>query len=120
MASLPVLVLNSGSSSIKFSIYEAGGGSREKLLEGAVEGIGTDLGQFWVKISSGDNLVNQKRALPTLAEAFSGWRDSPPHRANMLLKDATQMGIAAAYAPGSKYKVFWALILAAPSADRRG
>src|ERR1700744_2292748 len=71
MASLPVLVLNSGSSSIKFSIYEAGGSSREKLLEGAVEGIGTDLGQFWVKTSSGDNLVNQKRALPTLAEAFS-------------------------------------------------
>jgi len=58
----------------------------------------------------------------TLAEAFSGWRDSPPHRANMLLKDATQMGIAAAYSPGSKYKVFWSLILAAPaaSADKRG
>lgn len=55
----------------------------------------------------------------TLAEAFSGWRDSPPHRANMLLKEATQMGIAAAYAPASKYKVFWSLILAAPP-DRRG
>jgi uncharacterized protein YkwD len=55
----------------------------------------------------------------TLAEAFSGWRDSPPHRANMLLKDATKMGIAAVYAPGSKYKVFWTLILAAPG-DRRG
>jgi len=50
----------------------------------------------------------------TLAEAFSGWRDSPPHRANMLLKGATHIGIATAYAPGSKYKVFWALILAAP------
>jgi uncharacterized protein YkwD len=50
----------------------------------------------------------------TLAEAFSGWRDSPPHRANMLLKGATKMGIAAIYAPGSKYKVFWSLILAAP------
>ncbi len=32
----------------------------------------------------------------TLAQAFSGWRDSPPHRANMLLKGATRMGIAAA------------------------
>jgi uncharacterized protein YkwD len=50
----------------------------------------------------------------TLAEAFSGWRDSPPHRANMLLNGATRMGIAAVYAPESKYKVFWALILAAP------
>jgi uncharacterized protein YkwD len=50
----------------------------------------------------------------TLAEAFSGWRASPHHRANMLLKGATRMGIAAVYAPNSKYKVFWALILAAP------
>jgi uncharacterized protein YkwD len=55
----------------------------------------------------------------TLAEAFSGWRDSPSHRANMLHRGVTKMGIAAAYAPGTKYKVFWALILAAPD-DRRG
>lgn len=55
----------------------------------------------------------------TMAEAFSGWRDSPHHRANMLLSGATHMGIAAVYAPGSKYRVFWALILAAPD-DRRG
>ncbi len=54
----------------------------------------------------------------TIAEAFSGWRDSPPHRANMLLKGATRMGIAAVYVPTSKYKVYWSLILAAPD-DRR-
>jgi hypothetical protein len=29
------------------------------------------------------------------------------------------MGIAAAYAPNTKYKVFWSLILAAPD-DHRG
>jgi len=50
----------------------------------------------------------------TLAEAFSGWRDSPPHRANMLLKGATRIGIAAAFTPASKYKVYWTLILAEP------
>jgi uncharacterized protein YkwD len=54
----------------------------------------------------------------TLAEAFSGWRDSPGHKANMLLKGATQMGIAAVYVPNTKYKVFWALILAAPDHPR--
>ena len=54
----------------------------------------------------------------TLAEAFSGWRDSPQHRANMLLSGATRMGIAAVYAPNSKYKVFWSLILAAPDEKR--
>lgn len=55
----------------------------------------------------------------TLAEAFSGWRDSPPHRANMLNKGVTRMGIAAIYSPKSKYKVFWTLILATPD-DKRG
>ena len=48
----------------------------------------------------------------TMAEAFSGWRDSPPHRANMLKSGVNKIGIAATYAPGTKYKVFWTLILA--------
>lgn len=52
----------------------------------------------------------------TLAEAFSGWRDSPPHRANMLNRDVTKLGIAASYAPNTKYKVFWTLILASTDA----
>ncbi|MEX0753319.1 MAG: CAP domain-containing protein [Xanthobacteraceae bacterium] len=56
----------------------------------------------------------------TLAEAFSGWRDSPPHRAKMLLKDVTRMGIAAVYQPNTKYKVFWTLILAAPQEKQGG
>ncbi len=52
----------------------------------------------------------------TLAEAFSGWRDSPPHRANMLKGGVTRLGIAASYVPNTKYKVFWTLILAARDA----
>ena len=55
----------------------------------------------------------------TLADAFSGWRDLPSHRANMLNRSVTRMGIAAAYAPASKYKVFWTLIFAG-SDGRRG
>lgn len=47
-----------------------------------------------------------------LAEAFSGWRDSPQHDRVMKLTGATRMGIATAYAPGSKYQVYWALIMA--------
>jgi uncharacterized protein YkwD len=54
----------------------------------------------------------------TLAEAFSGWRDSPPHRANMLNAAVTRIGIAAVYSPTSKYKVFWALILAGERGQR--
>jgi len=55
----------------------------------------------------------------TIAEAISGWRDSPQHRANMLNANVTRMGIATVYAPKSKYKVFWALILAKPD-ERHG
>jgi uncharacterized protein YkwD len=54
----------------------------------------------------------------TLAEAFSGWRDSSPHRANMLLAGASRMGIAAVYTPDSKYKVYWSLILAEPDENK--
>jgi uncharacterized protein YkwD len=50
----------------------------------------------------------------TLAEAFSGWRDSPDHKKNMLMPQATRIGIAVAQAPGYKYKVFWAMVVAEP------
>ncbi|HVZ82204.1 MAG TPA: acetate/propionate family kinase [Terracidiphilus sp.] len=70
MPSLPVLVLNSGSSSIKFSVYEAAGTARTRLFEGAVDGIGTDLGKFWIKDAEGAKIVDQTPSLPTRAVAF--------------------------------------------------
>jgi acetate kinase len=70
MASLPVLVLNSGSSSIKFAIYEAGSAEPVRLYEGAVDGIGTEQGKFWIKIASGEKLIDQSPALPNRSVAF--------------------------------------------------
>jgi uncharacterized protein YkwD len=54
---------------------------------------------------------NVSAGYDTLAEAFSGWRQSAQHNARMLEPRARKMGLATAYAPGSKYKIFWALIL---------
>ena len=75
MADLPVLVLNSGSSSIKFSIYEAGQAERRKLFEGAVDGIGTDpaqkLGKFWIKDADGNKLRDEAPPLPSLNAAYA-------------------------------------------------
>jgi acetate kinase len=71
MPSLPILVLNSGSSSIKFSLYEAGNGERTRLLEGAVDGIGTDLGKFWIKYAADKKLVDQTPAVPSRLQAGS-------------------------------------------------
>jgi acetate kinase len=70
MPSLPVLVLNSGSSSIKFSVYEAGDGQRTRLIEGAVDGIGTDLGKFWIKNGAGKKVIDETPLVPTRAVAF--------------------------------------------------
>jgi len=70
MSLLPILVLNSGSSSIKFSIYEAGDGRRRKLYEGAVDGIGTEQGKFWIKDTEGNKLVDRSPALPNRSVAF--------------------------------------------------
>lgn len=56
--------------------------------------------------------VNLSAGYRTLAEAFSGWRDSPQHDRVMKARTAGRMGLATAYAPGSKYKVYWALIVA--------
>src|SRR5712691_1209172 len=91
--------------------------SRDKLDHNVIRGFNERLrAQGYQAKTAAENI---SAGYHTLAEAFSGWRDSPPHRANMLLNGATRMGIAAVYAPKSKYKVFWALILAAPD-ERRG
>ncbi len=73
-----ILVLNSGSSSIKFSMWEASGEQRQKLLEGEVEGIGANQGssaEFWIKSwmdgADGAKLVNESPHLPDLASAFA-------------------------------------------------
>jgi acetate kinase len=51
-------------------MYEAGSGERTRLFEGAVDGIGTDLGKFWIKDAAGKKLVDQTPPVPSRAEAF--------------------------------------------------
>ncbi len=48
---------------------------------------------------------NVSAGYDTLSEVFSGWRQSPPHNANMLARGMRRMGIAAAYNPKTRYKV---------------
>jgi acetate kinase len=70
MAALFILVLNSGSSSIKFSVYGTGKGEPRRLHEGSVDGIGTDRGEFWIKDAKGKKVVDETPALPTRSLAF--------------------------------------------------
>lgn len=70
------------------------------------------------RASTGDGGLRQERVSAgyrTLAEAFSGWRDSPAHNKVMLAPGGTRLGIAAVDRPGTKYRVYWDLIVAGPS-----
>jgi acetate kinase len=70
MKQLNVLVLNSGSSSIKFSLYLASESERMKLFEGAVNGIETDRGKFSIKDHAGKSLRDETPTVPDLNVAF--------------------------------------------------
>jgi uncharacterized protein YkwD len=75
-------------------------------------GLRTRLDRAGYKASAaGENIA---AGHDTLMEVFGDWRASPSHRSTMLNREATHMGIAAVQAPGSSYRIFWALIVAKP------
>lgn len=51
----------------------------------------------------------------TFGELFREWKLSPDHNSNLLLPDATHMGIAVVQNPDTQFKTFWSLVLGAPS-----
>jgi len=70
MPGTALLVLNSGSSSLKFAVFAAEQGGVQPLYSGAAEGIGTDEGRFWVRDGTGRALSDEKRAIPEQAAAI--------------------------------------------------
>ena len=53
----------------------------------------------------------------TVEDAINAWISSPHHHENMLMKDATRMGMVVADAPNSRYHNYWALDLASSGAN---
>jgi len=51
----------------------------------------------------------------TLQEVFAGWKKSPGHNKNLLLKDAKHMGIALVHDGKTEFKTFWTLVLGSKS-----
>ena len=47
-------------------------------------------------------------------EVMRGWKESPGHNKNLLLPDATNMGIALVQDPRTEFKSFWTLVIGAP------
>jgi acetate kinase len=65
-----ILVLNSGSSSLKFSIYRHAAGDEELILEGRAEAIGRDDGTMKAKTASGEVLLDRKNLRQSQTEAL--------------------------------------------------
>lgn len=59
-------------------------------------------------------LANFSAGYRTFAETFSGWRESKIHNATMLAPRASRVGLATAFAPNSKYKIFWTMVVVEP------
>ena len=51
-------------------MYEVVNGQRTKIFEGAVDGIATDNGKFWIKDAEGKKLIDETPDLPNRAVAF--------------------------------------------------
>jgi len=65
-----VLVLNSGSSSLKFGVFRRGDEDEDLLLEGSAEGIGRDNGSLKIRSADGKVLLSQEHLLESQQEAL--------------------------------------------------
>ncbi|MGH9565831.1 MAG: acetate/propionate family kinase [Candidatus Angelobacter sp.] len=66
-----ILVLNSGSSSLKFGVYRQGDGDEEPLLAGSAEGIGHSDGALHIRSSDGTLIRQSNRVLESQSDALS-------------------------------------------------
>jgi uncharacterized protein YkwD len=51
----------------------------------------------------------------TFGEVLRGWKLSPEHNKNLLLADATHVGVAVVNKPDTQFKTFWSLVIGAPN-----
>lgn len=56
----------------------------------------------------------------TLDDVLKVWRGSPRHDANLLQDGVAKLGVGVAWAPGSRYRIYWCLVLARGEAADQG
>lgn len=96
---------------VKAAAFQAGNNARHGQLSHDVGGSFTSrmasvgLARSWAaeNLSAGSETVEQ---------VLARWKASPEHNKNMLLPQIRRIGIARVDAPGTRYKRFWALVMA--------
>ncbi len=71
MSESPILVVNTGSSSLKFGLYQQQNGDEQVLLDGLADGIGQSNGTLEVKDASGKNLRSEQLSFASRHDALS-------------------------------------------------
>ncbi len=64
-----ILVLNSGSSSLKFGVYSGATGDPRPTYRGEIEGIGSGEGKIWLKDAAGKTIEEESRGFAQQADA---------------------------------------------------
>ena len=96
---------------VKAAAFQAGNNARAGQLSHEVGGSFTSrmasagLARSWAA-------ENLSAGSETLEQVLARWKASPEHDRNMLLPQIRRIGIARVDAPGTRYKRFWALVMA--------
>jgi acetate kinase len=66
----PILVLNSGSSSLKFAVFRSRGDDEDAIVEGSADSIGKEDGRLRMRDPQGKVLADRQHGMPSQAQAL--------------------------------------------------
>ncbi len=96
---------------IRAASYQAGANARVGRLSHEIAGT-FDARMAEAGFGRAYAAENLSAGSVTFDEVLARWKASPEHNKNMLIPQLKRVGIARVDAPGTRYKRFWALVLA--------
>ncbi|MCJ2012960.1 CAP domain-containing protein [Methylobacterium sp. J-076] len=96
---------------VKAAAFQAGNNARRGQLSHDVGGSFTSR-MSAAGLSRSYAAENLSAGSETFDQVLARWKNSPEHNRNMLIPQIRRVGIARVDAPGTRYKRFWALVMA--------
>ncbi|MGH1589167.1 CAP domain-containing protein [Methylobacterium phyllosphaerae] len=96
---------------VKAAAFQAGNNARHGQLSHEIGGSFTSR-MASVGLAKSWAAENLSAGSETLDQVLARWKASPEHNKNMLLPQIRRIGIARVDAPTTRYKRFWALVMA--------
>lgn len=96
---------------VKAAAFQAGNNARNGQLSHEIGGSFTSRMNA-IGLAKSYAAENLSAGSETLDQVLTRWKASSEHNKNMLLPQIRRIGIARVDAPGTRYKRFWALVMA--------